>query len=320
MTTISIIGLGLIGASLGMALRSADPKTAPLGKITVLGFDQDKRAASEARGRLAVDSVAASFDEAVRAADILVLATPVQTMRDLLVRAVPLLRPGTIVTDTASTKAAVQQWADQLLPSTVPFVGGHPMAGRERAGAAAAQPDLFRDAIYCLTPSATVNQDAIDLVEGLATTVGAKPYFIDPAEHDAYVAGISHLPFLLSIALVEATTRSAAWREMSPLASSGYRDLTRLASGDVVMHRDICLTNGPAIDRWIGEAISMLEHMREQVREGDVRGVTETFTHAKEARDVWLASKPNLRPGEDDFVGQQEIPRPNLFGRIGKKR
>lgn len=314
MVTIAVIGMGLIGTSLAMGLRAADDKTSPLGPVTVVGYDANRRAASEARGRLAIDRAAGSLDEAVRDAQIVVLATPVQAMRDLLARTAPLLQPGAVVTDTASTKASVQAWAEELLPPGVDFIGGHPMAGKEQTGVTAAQHDLFADAIYCLTPSARARQEAIDAVEAIVTTLGAKPYFIDPHEHDAYVAGVSHLPFLLSLALVESTTRSSSWREMVPLAASGYRDISRLASGDVTMHRDICMTNAASLTRWLNEAVTVLLELRDQIGAGDADKLEAAFAHAKQERDAWVAARPNQRPGEGEFVGEQEFRRPNLFG------
>ena len=187
------------------------------------------------------------------------------------------------------------------------------MAGKEQTGATAAQHDLFVDAIYCLTPSVRASQEAIDAVTAIVTTVGAKPYFIDPLEHDAYVGGVSHLPFILSLALVEATTRSSSWREMMPLAASGYRDISRLASGDVTMHRDICLTNADSLTRWINEAVTVLLELRDQIGAADAKAIQAALSHAKQERDAWVASRPNQRPGEGEFVGEQEFRRPNMF-------
>jgi prephenate dehydrogenase len=238
MIRITIIGMGLIGTSLGMALRSADESSAPLGKTTITGYDADPRHTSEARGRLAIDREARNLGEALRDANLVVVAVPVQAVRDVFRSIAPLLGPGTVVTDMASTKAEVLAWARELLPGTTDFVGGHPMAGREKSGPAAATADLFQNAIYCLTPTPTVRPQALELVEGMVLQAGAKVYFIDPHEHDAYVAGVSHLPFMLATALVESLSRSPSWREMMPLAANGFRDMTRLAAGDVVMHRD----------------------------------------------------------------------------------
>lgn len=312
MIRITIIGLGLIGTSLGMALRSADPKESPLGPVEVVGWDRDPRAVKEARGRLAIDKEARSLAEATRDAQIVVVATPVQAVREIFSQLAALLPAGAVVTDVASTKGEVGRWAASL-PSGINYVGGHPMAGKEQAGAGAADPDLFKGAIYCLTVGRGVAQEAVDAVEALVRAVGAKPYFIDPDEHDAYVAGISHLPLLLSVGLVEVTGRSPAWKEMAPLAATGFRDISRLASGDPEMHRDICLTNPAGITRWLNEMVSYLLDVRDQLEAGDAAALEDLLRRAKQQRDAWLESKPNLRPGEAAFEERPEVERPNLL-------
>lgn len=314
MIRISIIGLGLIGASLGMALRSANPKESPLGELEIVGYDPNSRALKDARGRLAIDREARSLAEAVREAQIVIIATPVQAIREIFSELAGILPGNVIVTDTASTKAEVCAWAKELLPATISFIGGHPMAGKEQSGALAADPDLFRGAIYCLTPNANARQGAVDVIDALVNIAGAKPYYIDPTEHDAYVAGISHLPFLLSTLLVAATSRSPAWKEMAPLASSGFRDISRLASGDPEMHRDICLTNRDAIIRWLNTSITLLDEIRADLERSDGEAIDRLFQQAKTVRDEWLAQRPGLRPGEEAFENIHTVERPSLFG------
>lgn len=313
MIRITIVGLGLIGTSLGMALRSADPKESPLGQIEVVGWDRDPRAVKEARGRLAIDREARTLVEAARDAQMVVVATPVQAMREIFGQLASLLPAGAVVTDVASTKAEVGRWAAAALPSGVSYVGGHPMAGKERAGAGAAEPDLFKDSIYCLTVGRGVAQGAVEAVEAMVRAIGAKPYYIDPEEHDAYVAAVSHLPMLLSVGLVEVTGRSPAWKELAPLAATGFRDVSRLASGDPEMHRDIILTNKAGLTRWVNEMVSFLLDMRDQIELGDTEQIEALLRRAKAQRDAWLESKPGLRPGEDAFAQQPEVERPNLL-------
>jgi prephenate dehydrogenase len=320
MIRITIIGMGMIGTSLGMALRSAEEKEAPLGQIQVIGYDKSNRATSDARGRLAIDREVRSLGEALREAQLVVVAVPVQAVREVFTAIAPVLPSGCVVTDLASVKSQVMDWARELLPATVDFVGGHPMAGKERSGASAAEPDLFKGAVYCLTPSPRARQGAIDLVDAMVRQVGAKPYFIDPDEHDAYVAGVSHLPFVLSTALVELTAGSPGWKEMAPLAATGYRDISRLASGDPEMHRDICITNRAALTRWLDDAARLLLELRDQVEAGDGDRLLELFERTREARERWLANRPTLRPGEADFqnIAGSPVDRPTIFGWLGR--
>ncbi|RRR75071.1 MAG: prephenate dehydrogenase/arogenate dehydrogenase family protein [Candidatus Viridilinea halotolerans] len=321
MIRISIIGLGLIGGSLGMALRAAEAKESALGPLEVTGWDRDSRVVKEAHGRLAIDHAAATLAECVRTAQIVVVATPVQAVRDVLHELAPLLPAGAVVTDVASTKAEVARWAAEMLPAGVAYVGGHPMAGKEHAGIEAATPDLFQQAIYCLTANPQTPQPALEAVEALVRTVGAKPYYIDPEEHDAYVAAISHLPMLLSVGLMAVTSSSPAWRELAPLAATGFRDVSRLASGDPQMHRDILLTNRVALTRWIDAMLGFLVEMRDQLAANDSASIEALLQRTKEQRDTWLASRPNLRPGEADFLQQPEPERPNLFSfRLPKRK
>ncbi len=154
--------------------------------------------------------------------------------------------------------------------------------------------------------------------------VGAKIYFIDPDEHDVYVAGVSHLPFLLSAALESRLPSSSpAWKEMAPLAATGYRDISRLASGDPQMHSDICIANRVAISRWLDEAAQVLLSMRDQIEGGKSDELLARFRAAARcARAVVGLPGPNLRPGEAEFENMLSVPieRPSLLGRWGSGR
>lgn len=321
---ITIIGMGLIGTSLGMALRSVEERNSPLGALTVIGYDTDRRRTAEARGRLAIDREATSLDDAVAGSELVVVAVPVQEVRAVFTQIAPKLAPGAVVTDVASAKAQVAYWANEIFAARVPFVGGHPMAGREKSGPAAADGALFLDAIYCLCPAPSATAQAIDLVERMVHQIDAKVYFIDPLEHDVYVAGVSHLPFLLAAGLAAVTSDSPGWREMTPLAASGYRDMTRLASGDAQMHRDIVITNREPMLRWIDAMRDFLDTTRAQIDAGDAAAVLEMFTRAQVAREEWLVARPNMRPGENDYNAVADVERPNLllgrFGRGDRKR
>jgi len=169
----------------------------------------------------------------------------------------------------------------------VSFIGGHPMAGRETYGIEAAKADLFRGCTYCLTPSGKASPESIDTVIGMTRKLGATPFLIDAQEHDDLVAGISHLPMLLSAALVSLTTKNPSWSEMSKLASSGYHDLTRLASSNPEVSSHICLSNQKAIIDWIDGFSQELERYRQLVSDGDKR-LEQALSEANKARQRWL--------------------------------
>ena len=277
---IAIIGLGLIGGSMGLSLRKK-------ADLEVVGFARRGETASRALELGAVDRTEGDLLAAVRDADLVLIATPVMAMKDIMAKIGESLDKGCIVTDVASTKAQVMGWAEECLPSWVSFIGGHPMAGKETSGIEAADADLFIGCTYCLMPRRSATKEAIDKVEGLVRQIEAKPIFIDASEHDMLVAAVSHLPMVISSALVSMATKSSSWAEMSELAATGFRDLTRLASGSPEMSRDICLTNREFILRWIDEYSEELEKFRHLISEGSEE-LGEAFLQARERREGWL--------------------------------
>lgn len=287
MAKIAIIGTGLIGSSLGLALQQSQIKD-----LQVVGTDSEHQARSGAQKKGAFHRVENRLYNAVEDADIVVLATPVMAMKEMMEVLGPELPEGCIVTDVGSSKRVVIEWADQFLPDTVDFVGGHPMAGKETPGPEGAEATLFVDKTYCIIPSSRASQRAVAEISTMVEAVGAKPYFIGLDEHDSFVAAASHLPFLLSTALVECTSKSANWEDIAQLASSGYRDITRLAAGDPVMHRDISVTNAQPIVAWIDTFIRELYEFRKLLEaEGgpDPEAIKAVFDHANEARAQWMA-------------------------------
>jgi len=291
MAKISVIGTGLIGTSLGLALQQSQLKD-----IEVVGSDSDRQALDGANKRHAFHRIERRLVNAIDGADIVVLATPVMAMKELMEYMGPELPEGCVVTDVGSSKRVVLEWADQYLPSKVDFVGGHPMAGKETPGPEAAEADLFRDKTYCVVPSGRAGKQAVGEITTMIEAIGGTPYFISVDEHDSFVAAASHLPFLLSMALVGCTSKSANWEDIAQLASSGYRDITRLASGDTVMHRDICVTNAQPIVAWIDAYIRELYEFRQILDpdgEPNAEQIKEVFDQLAEAREKWLAGQVN---------------------------
>ena len=279
---VAIIGLGLIGGSIGLALKNVSE----LG-WEIVGYVRRPEAASMALSLGVVDRAETNLRKAVKEADLVIIATPVLTVKGILSQIANHLSPGCIVSDTASTKLEVMKWAEELLPPTVDFVGGHPMAGKETYGIPAAEAKLFQGCVYCLTPAKKASPEAVNKVADMVKKLGAMPLLIDAEEHDNLVAGISHLPMLLSAALVSATTRDSSWDRMSKLAASGYRDLTRLASGNPQVNAHICLSNRKAILHWIDEFSRELGRYRRLVDVGD-NHLEEALAEANRARQQWL--------------------------------
>lgn len=281
MATLAIIGLGLIGGSLGLALRSSGYK--------VIGCSRSRDTVSRALARGVIDHAAESPEEAAASAEMVILATPVLAMEEALRQISRTLKPGAVVTDTASTKREVLGWAKRYLPRGVNFIGGHPMAGREIWGLEAATPDLFRDAVYCITPAADASPEAVDRVVEMVSRIGARPFFIEAEEHDYLTAGISHLPLLLSVALTMTVAEVQGRERLLKLAATGFRDVTRLASGNPVMGRDILFTNRDMLRLWlhrIRERLNALERLLE-----DREGLREELEKALSLREAWLRQK-----------------------------
>ncbi len=280
---VAIVGLGLIGGSLGMALREKRTDKRGNAGPFVIGWDCDEQARVLAQELGAIDRAVADCEQVVIDADLVVVAVPVLAVREIFGLIGPALQPGTVVTDVASTKASVCAWAAEFLPEGI-FIGGHPMAGSEQSGVGNARAALFAGATYCLTPTAATSAQAIERAIELVHAVGARPHVLDPDAHDRAVAAVSHLPFLLSTALVNVTSQHPEWPSMRALAASGYRDVSRLASGDVRMHHDICLSNADAIRPWLLETAAMLQSLASDL--DDPEALTRHFERAKLGRDA----------------------------------
>lgn len=294
---IAFLGLGLIGGSIVRALRQGSPIAATgsagaaFDGAVVSAWSPSGAGPRAARAEGLIDEAAASAGEAVRGADLVVLCAPPLDVLALLDELAGPLRgslgDGGVVTDVASTKALIVARAESL---GLPFVGGHPMAGREATGYGASAGDLFRDRPWVVVPG-RAGAGEVERVEALAVACGARPTRLSAAAHDAAVAAVSHLPLALSAALVEAVAGGAGaeppadWQIAAGLAASGWRDMTRLARGDAAMGAGIAATNAAelaprlralrdVIDGWLAD----LE------RDGgpDVEGITARLRAARE--------------------------------------
>jgi prephenate dehydrogenase len=280
---VAIIGLGLIGGSVGLTLRQGGKRST----WEIVGYSRHRESLTDALNLGAIDRGATNLEDAAKQAEFVIIATPVLAVKEIFSKIAPHLRSGCIVTDVGSTKVQIMKWAAAILPPKVDFIGGHPMAGRETYGIQAAKSALFQGCTYCLIPSEKASPKSIDTVVGMVKKLGATPIFIDAQEHDNLVAGISHLPMVLSAALVSLTTQNPSWSKMSRLAASGYHDLTRLASGNPEVSAHICLSNQEAIVNWIDRFSQELERYRQLVAKGD-ETLEQTLTAANKARLEWL--------------------------------
>jgi prephenate dehydrogenase len=272
MKTLAIVGTGLIGASFGLAVRKAG-FTGP-----ILGVSSPAALAGAA-GVGAIDR-GASLSEAAAEADLVFLAQPIGRILDTIRRLDPLVRPDALVTDAGSTKCQIADSALQAI-TRCQFLGGHPMAGKEKRGAQAADADLFQGCTWVLTPEEPTELEteaAADLTSWIRR-IGGMPLVLDPEEHDRVVSFTSHLAQLASTGLASTVAEHLHPPERIAVAGTGLTDMTRLALSSYDLWRDILATNTDAIDRALGLYIQKIEHLRENLR---TRQMEEEFRKAAE--------------------------------------
>ena len=247
---VAIVGLGLMGGSLAGALKRR------VACREVWGVARRAETIEEAMRRGFIHAGTCDLAEGVEQADLIVLATPVRAIVELIPQVGSLAPPGCLLMDMGSTKAKIVE-AMEALPPHLQAVGGHPMCGKEASGLEVAEADLYEEATFVLTPLQRTSSEALMLAQELAETVGARSVLMDAERHDRLVAAVSHLPYLLSVGLVAAAEEVAAEDELVwELAASGFRDTSRLAASDVTMMLDILLTNRQAV----GETLSRFAH------------------------------------------------------------
>ena len=281
----AVIGVGLIGGSFALALRRAGFA----GPIT--GYDRDHAALERAAALHVIDSIAESVSEAARGAELVVVAVPVRAIGSVLHDVGLALDSAAVVTDVGSTKAEVVEIARQELRERFPrFVPAHPIAGREASGVEAAMPDLFKGARVVLTPVKETDAKAADLVKSAWEAAGARVSILDAEEHDRVFAAVSHLPHLLSFALVSEIASRAEAGELFGFAAGGFRDFTRIAGSSPEMWRDIALQNRDALLAELDRYGVRLAVFRELIEKRDGPALERLMAEARSARAAWAAT------------------------------
>ncbi|NOR82843.1 MAG: prephenate dehydrogenase/arogenate dehydrogenase family protein [Ardenticatenales bacterium] len=284
---ITIIGLGKLGSSIGLALKT------PELDFEVIGHDKDGEVSKRARTMGAVDRTSWNLLAACEQADIVVLAIPFDQVRETLKAIGPELRPGCVVLDTSPLKQPVMAWAAEYLGEGIHFVGIslgiNPEAALDIAsGPAGARVDLFADSPCCLMPAPNCLPEAVKTAQDFATLLGATPHFVDPVEYDGLSTAVNLMPGLLSAALFGPITRSPGWREMRRLSSN---DLVRfsepLTAGGAAMARAAILSRGNVL-LWLDAAIAELETIREQVNQEQEDALSDQIGESFDAREEWL--------------------------------
>ena len=290
--TLALVGVGLIGGSLALALRRA-------GAVTrVVGFDRDRGALEQGAALGVIDTAADSVSEAVKGADLVVIAVPVRAIGPVLHDVALSLEANAVVTDVGSTKEDVVRVArEELRERFARFVPGHPIAGREVSGVESALPELFRGARVVLTPVAETAADAVDTVRLAWESVGAKVVTAEAAEHDRIFAAVSHLPHILAFALVSEIAARRNAQELLGFAAGGFRDFTRIAASSPEMWRDVSLQNREALLAEIDAYAARLAVFRELIEKGDGKGLERLMAEARSTRQ---SLGPARRPASNE--------------------
>jgi prephenate dehydrogenase len=279
-----VVGVGLIGASFALALRQA-------GAVRkVVGVGRSRANLERALAAGALDEAAADAGSAAEGADFVLVATPVAAMADAFASLAPRLAPGAVITDGGSTKQSVIAAARVALgPRIAQFVPAHPIAGSDASGAAAATATLYRGREVILTPLAGTSPDLVDRVRGAWQECGARVTEMGAAEHDAVLAAVSHLPHLLSFALVRELAARADAASLLAHAGAGFRDVSRLAASNPEMWRDVCLANRDALLGELRQYQDELARLGAALEQSDGEALERAFAAARAARRAGLA-------------------------------
>jgi prephenate dehydrogenase len=277
--TVAIIGVGLLGGSIGLALRKRK-----LAK-TVIGIGRKKGSLAKALSRQCVTKTTTSVAKGVAAADLIIICTPVETVAQFAAEAAKACPAGAIITDVGSTKVTIVREAEaeigKLTKKQVAFIGSHPLAGSEKTGCEAAQAELFKDRLVIVTPTAKTHPDAIERISGLWKALGGKVASMSPDDHDAVLARTSHLPHLIASVLAAATPGG-----LVSITGAGWRDTTRIAAGDAELWRQILLANAGHTLSALDDFERVLSWFRSAMQTGDGQALAELLQQGKVRRDA----------------------------------
>ncbi len=282
---ITIIGVGLLGGSIGLAVKRRKLAS------EVAGFVRRSASLKDCEKAGAVDFATTDLLAAVSNSDLVILCTPLAQMLPIAKQFLPALKRGAIITDVGSVKTGVVRELESLIKKTgAHFVGSHPMAGAEKTGVVAARADLFGNAVCVLTPTKKSSASAVRKLEQFWKSLGARVLKMDAAQHDLLVSRSSHLPHVIAATLANLVLNPASPKSQATLCATGFRDTTRIASGSPEMWRDIALANRKNLSRSLDAFITDLQKFQRTLKKSDAKSISKFFTTAKARRDNWCAS------------------------------
>ena len=308
MSQITIIGLGLIGASIGLGLKELERD------FIIMGHDRDHAAMNRALKMGAVDKTHWNLIAACEDADMIILAIPIDDISETFEAIKGDLKRGCLLMDTAPLKRPVQQAAREHLPDTVHFIGSDPILPHgEKLQAEDASPALFQGALWALCPSGDVHPDAVNIATNLVQSLGANPYFLTPEEHDGLAAAAVSLPVLLSGAFMHAVSEHTSWREIRKMAGGQFERVTALPDFDAEALARTVFDNRDNVITWIETMIGELEGWREALRQEDEAALNTWFESAQQQRAQWLELQ---KTGDWEESSQPLLDQPGFFARM----
>ena len=286
---ITIIGVGLIGGSLALALK----KNARIGEI--VGISRTRETLDKALALKVIDRASQDIAQEVSDSDIVVVAVPVLATEHIFKEIASADYADTIVTDVGSVKGCIMESGQRHFGADfLKFVPAHPIAGTEHSGVAAAFAELYVNRHTIIVPDQTADPEAVNAVQAMWESVGSDVKFMDAEEHDAVLSAASHLPHLLAFSLVHFIDNLPTGQRCFEFAAGGFYDFTRIASSDAVMWRDICSANSNQIASHLDKYIDHLAKLRSWVAHGETESLHEVFSNARRARNEWIAKKPGV--------------------------
>jgi len=280
--TLTIVGVGLIGGSIGLAAKQRGVAE------RVLGVGRRQASLQQALDRGAIDEGFLDVQQAIRQADVAVFCTPVDLIAEQILSAAPRCKAGALLTDAGSTKAALVHTLNGRMPAGISFVGSHPLAGSEKRGPEHADPSLFDGKVTVITPTAGTNGEILDRIFSFWRALGSEVLVMDAGEHDRALALTSHVPHLVAAALAALLSP-----ELIPLTASGFRDTTRVAAGDPAIWTGIFLQNRQAVLADLDRLGASLDHFRRALESSDRVALDQLLAEAKSKRDA-IAEQPRI--------------------------
>jgi len=310
---LTIVGLGAVGTSLGLALKAAT------SQIAIVGHDPDSSRVARAKKLGAIDKSHWNLISACEKADLILLDLPLDAIEKTLTALQHELIPGALVIDTCPLKRPVMAWARQILPETVQFVGGHVVLRRWAPGVTEPSADLLQDAVFYLVAPEGATEGALDLASNLAVSLGARPQFIGAVEHDGLVAAASHLPLLAALATVNTVSESAGWRDRATLAGEDLGAVCSVLANMPGASAEALMANADNLLHWLDDYLRALTGLRQLLRDRDRDGLDALLAQAQEA-SLELLPREGARPPKMPEPGRESVWRNIFLGGLGRRR